>query len=242
MQLAGRTALVTGAGVRLGRAIAEGLAEQGASLRLHASGHHAEAEALAEALRARGRPAEVLRADLRDPRDLDRLVEFADRDGGIDLLVLSAAVYPRVPLDQVEPESFAETLQINLTAPALLGSRAGLGMKRRGRGAIVTLLDWSMDHPVPEYLAYTAAKAGLRAVTLGLARALAPEVRVNGVSPGAVLLPEAAEPDFARRVAAATPLGHVGEPRDVVEAVCYLATAEFVTGSILTVDGGRTVR
>jgi pteridine reductase len=114
-------------------------------------------------------------------------------------------------------------------------------MKTRGGGHILALLDWSLDRPYADRIPYTMAKAGLRAGVFGLARALAPEVRVNAISPGAVLLPEGTDPALRERIRRATPLGRIGQPRDVVDAALYLLRSEFTTGTVLTVDGGRTV-
>ena len=115
-------------------------------------------------------------------------------------------------------------------------------MKRQGSGLIVNMLDWSIDRPYPDYLPYGIAKAGLCAATRGLARALAPEVRVNGIAPGTVLLPDGMEEARAEAIRKAIPLGRTGEPADIAEAVVYLLGAEYATGTILTIDGGRSLR
>lgn len=246
MELQGKLAVVTGAGIRLGRALSEGLAEEGMRLALHYMQHEKEARDLADRIRA-SRPgqeipqADCFQADLGHPASISRLSEQVEtRMGAVDVLVLSAAVYPRAPLDEITPESMESTLRVNLSSPFLLARDFGLRMKRRGGGAIVVLLDWSMDRPYRNRLPYTMAKAGLRAGVFGLARALAPEVRVNAVSPGAVLLPEATEESYRERVLAATPLGRIGTPEDVVSAAVFLLKSEFVTGTIVTVDGGRS--
>ena len=161
--------------------------------------------------------------------------------GPIQGLVLSAAIYPQSPLAEVDAANFEETLRVNLISPFLLARTAGLRMKARGRGAITALLDWSVDRPYADRIPYTIAKAGLRAGVLGLARALAPEVRVNGVALGAVLLPEGTTTQLEERIRTAAPLQRIGTPGDAADAVRYLMQAEFVTGTILTVDGGRSV-
>jgi pteridine reductase len=240
--LAGRNALVTGAAVRVGRAIAEALAAEGMNLVLHYYTRRDETEALATEVRGRGRRAIAMQADLSDPAKARALADGAWQElGGLDALVLSASSYPRLPLAALDPERVEETLQINLVSPFVLGQRIGLRMRERGHGSIVTLLDWSIDRPDPEYLAYHVAKAGLKEVTRGLARALAPQVRVNGVAPGAVLLPEGTTEDKRHRIEKKTPLGRIGSPADVAQACVYLLSAPFVTGAVLTVDGGRSL-
>ena len=244
MQLKGKRALVTGAAVRLGRAIAEGLAARGAELCLHYNSHRREADQLANEIRDRGGHACTIQADLADPDMAEALaLEAEEALGPIDLLVLSASTYPRESLESISADRFESTLRSNLISPFLLARRLGLKMKERGSGRIVTILDWSIDRPDPGYLPYQIAKAGLREATYGLARALSPEVNVNGVSPGAVLLPEGTSEDRRRRIRDVTPLGRIGRPEDVVAAVLFLLeSGDFVTGSILKVDGGRSLR
>ncbi len=238
-------ALVTGAGIRLGRAVSEMLAGDGYRVALHYHRHRAEAEALAARLCAEsgdtGRAA-CFAADLSDPRAMEPLAEAVEREmGPLETLVLSAAIYPRDPLEDVVPDRFEETLRVNLVSPFLLARSVGMRMKTRGQSTITALLDWSVDRPYVDRIPYTIAKAGLRAGVLGLARALAPEVRVNGVALGAVLLPEGTPEALAERIRVAAPLRRIGAPTDAAEAVRYLTRAAFVTGTILTVDGGRTV-
>lgn len=241
-----RLALVTGAGIRLGRAVSEALAARGYRLALHYHHHKAEAGELAKQIRGsrpdRDDSASCFPADLSDPTAAATLAAAVEETmGPVDLLVLSAAIYPRNPLPEITPSSLEETLRVNLTTPFLLARDVGLRMKARGTGAIVGLLDWSVDRPYVDRIPYTIAKAGLRAGLLGLARALAPEVRVNGIALGAVLLPEGTPPELRERIRRAAPLDRIGAPHDVAEGVLYLADAGFVTGTILTIDGGRTV-
>lgn len=241
--LAGRNVLVTGAAVRVGRAVADALAARGMNLILHYRTHRHEAEAFAEDLRSRGLQAVPMQADLSHPGNALELADHAwEALGGLDALVLSASSYPRVSLLDIDAGSLEETLRVNLISPFLLAQRIGLRMRERGNGSIVTLLDWSIDRPDPNYLAYHVAKAGLKEATRGLARALAPQVRVNGIAPGAVMLPEGTSEDQRQRIEKKTPLNRIGSPHDVAEACVYLLeSAPFVTGTILTVDGGRSL-
>jgi pteridine reductase len=238
-------ALVTGAGIRLGRAVSEMLAAGGFRLALHYHRHRDQVEELAASLNADGARtgrAACFTADLSDPNAMEPLVDMVERDmGPLEALVLSAAIYPRDPLEEVRPDAFEETLRVNLASPFFLARAAGLRMKARGRGTITALLDWSVDRPYVDRIPYTIAKAGLRAGVLGLARAFAPGVRVNGVALGAVLLPDGTRPELAERIRMAAPLQRIGTPADAADAVRYLVHSEFVTGTILTVDGGRSV-
>jgi pteridine reductase len=238
-------ALVTGAGIRLGRAVTEMLARHGYRVALHYHRHREQAEGVAARINqdgaAAGRAA-CFAADLSDPSAMEPLVEDVEREmGPLDALVLSAAIYPRDPLEGLRPDAFEETLRVNLVSPFLLARTVGLRLKARGHGTITALLDWSVDRPYVDRIPYTIAKAGLRAGVLGLARALAPEVRVNGVALGAILLPEGTPPELAERIRTAAPLQRIGTPDDAANAVRYLVQSDFVTGTILTVDGGRTV-
>jgi NAD(P)-dependent dehydrogenase (short-subunit alcohol dehydrogenase family) len=162
--------------------------------------------------------------------------------GPLDILVLSASEYPERDPATIGLEDLEHTLRTNLTTPFLIAHQIGYRMQARGKGRIVTLLDWSIGRPDPKYLSYHISKAGLREATLGLARALAPAVQVNGIAPGAVLLPEGTPEERARRIRAKVPLQRLGSAEDIATACLYLLeAADFVTGSVLTVDGGRSV-
>ncbi len=239
MDLGGSRALVTGAALRVGRAIARELARAGADLLLHHRSSADAARELAGEIRGLGRDVVLLRGDLSDPDDLRRVAE-AGREA--DLLVNSAAVFPRTPLPEVTVEDWDRVLSVNLRAPFFLARTIGLAMKERGGGAVVNIADWAAYRPYTGYLPYCVSKAGLLAMTAGLARALAPEVRVNAVAPGPVLLPPDMPEAERRAVIGTTPLRREGSPEDVARAVRFLAAdASFSTGAVLTVDGGRLI-
>jgi pteridine reductase len=238
--LKGRVAVVTGAGVRLGRAIALGLGARGAKVVLHCHASRAGAEEAAREIRALGAEAVVVQADLTQHAEVAPLFAAADALGGCDLLVNSAAIFERKPLEEIDDESWRRMLDANLTAPFSC-CRAAVGTMRKKPGScIVNILDVGGGLvPWREGAHYCAAKAGLAMLTRCLALELAPHIRVNGVAPGTVLFPEGYGEEERERVVSRIPLGRVGTPQDVVEAVAYLATAPFVTGQILAVDGGR---
>lgn len=164
-----------------------------------------------------------------------------DRFGRLDVLVNSAAVMHAVPFEGTSPELYDEVLGLNLRGPFFV-TQGAAGALRSARGLVVNVADLSALQPWPSYGAHSLSKAGVVMLTRLLALSLAPEVRVNAIAPGAVLVPEAADDDERRRLARAAPLGRLGAPEDAVRALEYLLDAGFVTGEVLVVDGGRHLR
>jgi pteridine reductase len=226
-------ALVTGAARRLGRAIAVELHRAGHEVAVHYRTSRAEAEETAALLGG----APLVQGD--QSLEPERIVREAARAlGGLDLLVCSAAQFEKVAAESVPRSRFEAMLAANLTGPFYL-MQAALPHLRAGRGSIVNLLDVCGTTQVWKgYAHYAASKAGLAALTRLLALEWAPEVRVNGVAPGAVLPPAGMDAD---RLAQRIPLGRIGHPEDVARAVLFLAQAPFITGELLTVDGGRSL-
>lgn len=234
-----RVALVTGGAVRLGRAISLGLAEAGYDLAVHYRSSAGAAQDLKREIASLGRRCVSFRADLADVTAPANLVEAVrDAFGRLDLVVNSAASFDERPLEAVDAEVWDAVMTLNVRAPHLL-VRAAAPLLRQARGAVVNLVDLSAVQPWTGYPAHAVSKAALAHLTRIQARALAPEVRVNGVAPGAVLPPDDFPAERLEALRARTPLGTLGTPEDVVRAVLYLAAAPFVTGEILTVDGGR---
>ncbi len=242
MELRGRAALVTGAGRRLGRAIALALGARGMRVAVHYSSSAAGAHDTAAEIERAGGGAFPVEADLTEPAAPARLVEdVAARLGGLDVVVNSAAVMLRTPVGQVTTEAWDAMFALNLRAPFFVAQAAAPHLAR-ARGAIVNLADLAAYETWPAYVPHGISKAGVVQMTRALARTLAPEVRVNAVAPGAVLLPEGWSDDSAGRLMDSTPLARLGDPADVVQAVLYLLDADFVTGETIVVDGGRHVR
>lgn len=238
---AGRVAVVTGAGQRVGRAIAEDLAAYGWRVAVHYRGSAEGAAEVVEGITARGGEAVAFAADLTDATACDRMVDAAyERFDGLDLLVNSAAGMERTRLGHVQAAEFDRIIALNLRAPFLLAQAAARLMP--AGSAIVNIADHMAEEAWPDYSVHGIAKAGVIAMTRHLAAALAPDIRVTAVAPGFVLappgMPEAAVEEFA----AATPLKRIGSPADVAAAVRFLADSEFITGETLFVDGGRRVR
>ncbi len=251
MELRGRIALVTGAAHRVGRALALALASRGMRLAIHYHASEEEARATArDAGRASGgAEAWTVRADLGESAAPERLVnEVASHFGSLDVLVNSAAIMVRTPLDEVTPEEWDRTLHLNLRAPFFC-ARAAARVMRRGeapasgaRGVIVNIADLAGLESWPGYIPHGISKAGVIHMTTSLARVLAPEIRVNAIAPGAVLLPESWGPEDAAHLERTTPLHRLGSPDDVAQALLYLLEADYVTGETLVVDGGRHIR
>lgn len=239
--LAGKRALVTGAGVRVGRAIADHLADQGMSVAFHWHRSRAGAEEGAARARAKGLRACALEADLADWKTARALPgRAAEALGGLDLVVSSAAIFERVPFEQIGEEALRRMLGTNFEGPFALAQGA-VPWLRASRGSLVHLLDVAAQEPWRGYAHYGASKAALAMLTRELALELAPEIRVNGVAPGTILWPASyGEAERARELAR-IPLGREGSPRDVAEAVAFLAASGYVTGEILRVDGGRGI-
>lgn len=234
-----RVALVTGGAVRLGRAITVGLADAGYDLVI---GYRSSAEAAKDVVsevEAAGRLCHAVQADLTDPAAAETLVDAVRKAfGRLDLVVNSAASFRSVPLMAVDAEEWDAVMALNVRAPHLI-VRAAADLLREARGAVVNITDLSAFQAWREYPHHAISKAALAHLTRVQARTLAPTVRVNAVAPGAVMPPEEWEPERWDALAQFAPLNRLGKAEDVVQAVLYLAEADFVTGQILAVDGGR---
>ncbi len=242
MDLAGRVALVTGAGRRLGAAIAIGLARAGCDIAVHHNASVDGAEATLGATRAAGRRAERFPGDLRDAavaRALpDRVVQTFGR---LDIVINSAAVIAHAEFEGISAAEWHDTLALNLSAAFFVSQGAAPHLRSR-RGKIVNIADLAAFEVWPAYLPLNISKAGVVMLTHGLARVLAPEVTVNAIAPGAILPPEDWPASAREHLVATTPLKRLGAPEDVVAAVRYLLENDYVTGVVLPVDGGRLIR
>ena len=243
MELRGRVALVTGAGRRLGRAMAAALAGRGMMLAIHHHASSAGAEELRQEIIAAGGRAACFEADLTDAHAARALAPRAVAEfGRLDVLVNSAAVIHRVSFEDTTPEQWDLAQNLNLRAVFFCTQGAAPAL-RIARGKVVNLADLAGLEPWPGFAAHSVSKAGVVMLTKVLALSLAPEVTVNAIAPGAVLVPEEYDAEERERLARATPLRRLGSPSDVVSALLYLLEGgDFVTGEILVVDGGRLIR
>lgn len=236
----GKTALVTGGAVRVGRALTLALARSGANVVVHYNSSAGPAEETTAAARALGVEALIVQADLGDPEAIAGLVRAVEATfGGVDILVNSASPFVRKQLHETTLADWHFVLGALLDGPFLLAQAFAPGMAARGAGLIVNILDQAAFGPFPAYLAHSVGKHGLLGLTRNLAVALAPSVRVNAIAPGPVLPPPDYTPEQNDRIAAKTLLQRWGSPDDVVRALLYLIDADYVTGDVLFVDGGE---
>ncbi|MFA9459748.1 pteridine reductase [Thiohalorhabdus methylotrophus] len=239
--LAGHVALVTGAAHRLGRATARHLHAAGADVAIHYHSSRAAAEALAEELEAQGPGrARVFGCALEETANLGPLVEaVVAAFGGLDILVNNAARFYPTPLKEASEPAWDELLDTNLKAPFFLAQAAQEHLEARG-GAIINLADVHAERPLEHHPVYSVSKAGVVMLTRALAKEMGPRVRVNAVAPGAALWPDAGKSESDKEALLRhTALGRAGGEEPVAEAVHYLARADYVTGQVLSVDGGR---
>lgn len=245
MDLAGKAALLTG-GARIGHTVAEALAHRGCAVALTYRTSRQAAERTADAVRAAGARAVVLRADATEQAEVDAAVAATVAAfGRLDVLVAMASTYEKTPLDRVTRKDWSDAIDANATSAFLFALAAAPHMRAAGAGRIVTVNDWIVPSGRPRYLDYTpyyAAKAALAGLTESLALELAPTILVNAVAPGPVLAPADLSADEVARVAAATPLGRWGGAGEVAKAVLFLLETDFVTGETIRVDGGRHLR
>jgi len=242
MQLAGKTALVTGSAHRLGRAIALALASRGCDLMVHY--HRAEEQAADTVAQARrlGVRAVPTRADLTSVPEIVSLFRSVDEElGGLDILVNSAAVLQRHEILQVSDEDWENTIRLNLKAPFFCTQQAARRMLTRNGGAIVNVSDLAALRPWQRFPVHSISKAGLEMLTKVSALALAPDIRVNAVAPGPVLKPVGMTEGRWQEIGSSVPLGRPGSPQDVAEAVIFLIEDDYVTGETITVDGGASL-
>lgn len=241
--LAGRVALVTGAARRIGAAIARELHAAGMNVVIHYRRSREGAEHLRQALeRRRPGSTRLAAADLNRLDALPPLVEeAAGAWGRLDVLVNNASSFYPTPFGEVTEAQWEDLIGANLKAPFFLTQAAAPHLREAG-GCVINMVDIHADRPLAGYPVYSIAKAGLAMMTRALARELGPEVRVNGVAPGAILWPEGMDAETKRRIIERTALKRRGDPLDVARTVLFLVRdAGYVTGQVLAVDGGRSL-
>jgi NAD(P)-dependent dehydrogenase (short-subunit alcohol dehydrogenase family) len=239
-KLNGKVALVTGAGKRLGRAVALRLASEGADIGVHFGRSQEEANGVVAEIEKLGRKAVAIRAELTTVEEIRALVQRAAHEfGRIDVLVNSAANFLPSSVISTTEEIWDASLDTNVKGPFFLAQAAAPWL-RRSNGVIVNFADTGGILGWPGYIAHSVSKAGMIMLTKTLAKALAPDVRVNAIAPGTITMP-GDPPEWEQEFVKLAPLKKTGNPQDIAEAVNYLVNAKFMTGHVLVLDGGRTL-
>jgi len=240
VDLKNKVALVTGAGRRVGRAIALSFADHGATVAVHYRTSQSEADAVVAEIASKHSNAQAFRANLEHVGEIQQMVaEVLDAFGRIDILVNSASIFRSTPLDELTERDWDANLDTNLKAPFFLSKFAGAAMRRQGAGKILNLGDWAGIRPYKDYLPYSVSKSGLIGLTKALAKELSPEVQVNCIALGMVMPPEEYTKDEVERLVNRTLTKQMGSTEDVARAVLFFCETDFATGSVLTLEGGR---
>ena len=228
----------------MGRVIALHLAAAGAEIALHYNNSRQEADAAVDEIRKLGRRAQAFQADLREVSSIQRMVdEIYSSFGEIDVLVNNAAVFFKTPFDAVSEQDWDVTINSNLKGPFFLSVFAGRRMLQSGRqGKIINIADWAGERPYVNYIPYCISKAGIIAMTKGLAKTLAPDINVMAVAPGPVLWPQELGERELQSVLDKTPLRRLGTPEDIANAIRFIIEGgDYMTGTMIFVDGGRFI-
>jgi NAD(P)-dependent dehydrogenase (short-subunit alcohol dehydrogenase family) len=237
--LEGQVALVTGAARRIGRSVALRLAAEGAAVVVNYANSKTEAEGVAGEVVSQGGRAIAAHGNVTQRADVRKVLAAAEKEfGRLDILVNNAGVFFPAPFAELTEEQWDRVMNVNLKSQYLCAQEAAPMMKKQGRGRIINLSSLGGLLAWPSYTHYCVSKAGVIMLTRCLARALAPEILVNSVAPGTIQFAgELPDEDYIRKV----PLRRTGTGDDIAGAVAYLATAEFITGQTIVVDGGRSL-
>lgn len=240
MELDGRVAVVTGGAVRLGKALALALAQEGVRLGLHYNASAGPAEQAVAEIKSLGSDALAVQADLSQSSQVQKVIErTVAHFGRLDILVNSAAIFEPAGLVQTTEAIWDMHFAINLKAPFFLSQAFAAYVGKDRPAHIVNIADWRGLRPDINYLAYSLTKAGLLSMTEGLALALAPNIQVNAIAPGAILPPPGKDQAYLDRLVQAIPVRRVGSPAEIVRALLYLLESDFVTGETVFVTGGE---
>jgi pteridine reductase len=240
MDLKNRTALITGAGRRVGRAIALRLARAGCDVAIHYNRSADDAAVVASDCQKLGVRAVAMSADLEDPNACRTLIaQVLAQFGRLDILINNASLFGPMDLDHFSQEQWDRHMRVNLTAPMVLAFEARAAL-RAAKGRIVNLCDAATSRPWPSHIAYVVSKGALDTLTQVLARAFAPDVNVVGIAPGVAEWPDDYDPETRARLTARIPLGRAGTPEEIAAAIQFvLADGDYITGAIIPIDGGR---
>lgn len=245
--MAKQTVLITGSAKRLGAAMALALAKPGRRMILHYKKSLKEAKQLEVKVKALGAEVQLLKYDfekiVHSEKAVDGFLASLSKVGWpVDVLINNASVYEPTKLGAARAGQWKRMMGINLEFPHFLALKLGLKMKRRKKGVVINLTDIAGEKPFDGYSIYSISKAGLISSTQALAQELAPEVRVNGISPGPILPPVGAKARTLKTIKQKTLLGRFGKPEDIAKAAIFLIENEYVTGEIIRVDGGKSIK
>ncbi len=241
--LSGQVALVTGAGRRIGREIALTLGRAGADVVVNYNHSRNEAQATVREIKECGVQAVALRADIARPAQIRRMFgAIEERFGQLDVLVNNAGIFFPARWDQLTEKQWDQILAVNLKGPFFCAQEAAKMMQLRKSGQIINISSLGGLNAWPDYMHYCSSKAGLIMLTRCLAKALAPDIRVNSIAPGTILFPGEKRNKMIESVIRSTPLQKAGTASDIAQMVLYLAChSDFITGQIFPVDGGKSI-
>ena len=243
MDISGKVALITGSSKRIGRETAIELARRGGRVAIHYRSDEAGAQETLKLVRQAGGSGELFHAELTSPQDIEKMFGGLEAQlGGLDILVNNASVFDPCSVDEATVNDWDTQMDSNARAPFFVAQAAARLMRKRGHGKIVNLVDGAGELIWPGYFPYSVSKAALIAVNRGLAKALAPEIQVNGIAPGPVLFPEYYSDDQKHLAIERTLLKRAGSAKDIVNAVIFLIENDYITGEIIHVDGGRHIQ
>lgn len=240
MDIRDKTVIITGGAVRVGREIVLELARSKANILCQYFSSEKEAKLLKKKVEALDARIELFQVDLTSEDAPLKIVQAAlDSFGSINILINNSAVFYPTPLASISENDWDTFSNLNLKAAFFLSREIGLLMKAEGSGRIINIGDTSYESPWPNYLPYAISKAGINTMTKGLAKALAPEVLVNCINPGPVLLPESYSEEQTKKAIEKTLLKRLGDPTDIARTVRFLVESDYITGASIPVDGGR---
>ncbi|MEO0249751.1 MAG: SDR family oxidoreductase [candidate division WOR-3 bacterium] len=243
MEIKGSGILITGAAKRVGKAIALAAARRGGHVVITYNQSQEAAHQTLSEITALGVKACALRADITRVSEIEVMVKQATEFlGRLDVLVNNASVFFRTPFQMISEEEWDLNFNVNLKGTFFCAKFAAEVMLQQGGGKIINIADWAGFRPSVNYIPYCVSKAGVIALTKGLAKTLAPTIQVNAVAPGPVLLPEDYGEEEKQKIIQGTPLQRIGSPEDIAQAVLFLIEgSDFITGHTLVVDGGRLI-
>ncbi len=243
MQLRGANILITGSAKRVGRHVALSLAKAGANILVHYHSSSSDAKKLVSEIKSLGVKAQAIRANLNKLSEVKKLAAQAWQVWGrVDVLINNASTFYPTPLGKTTEAQWDDLFNVNAKAAYFLSEALGQKMFKKKSGKIINMVDWAALRPYENYVPYCAAKAALLAVSLGMAKSLAPHVQVNNIMPGPVMWPEDLSVQVKKQVLAKTPLKKIGSAQDIANTIQFVIEGtDFMTGSIIHVDGGRSI-